>query len=118
MFKINTFIKLIKYVAGYILIGLGIFAINNLGVAKMMLGENTANALFYPVYYWVIQWTTVVFLVVLFGLIIFPIINYIINRGEPDDPSAELKALIRLDGKLDSLIEIIGGKSNGTTKNE
>ena len=61
MFKINTFIKLIKFFTGYILIGLGISAINNVGVAKMILGENIANAFFYPTYFLVIKRTTIVF---------------------------------------------------------
>ena len=122
MFKINTSIKLIKYIVGYILIWLGIFAINNLGVAKMIFGENIANKFFYPAFSLVIQWTTIVFLVVLPGLIIYSIINFVRNRGKPDEPSVELQAIIRLETnlstKLDRLIEIMGDRKNETTKIE
>lgn len=122
MFKINTSIKLIKYIAGYILIWLGIFAINNLGVAKMIFGENIANTFFYPAFSRVIQWTTVVFLVVLPSLIIYSIISFVRNRGKPDEPSVELQAIIRLETnlstKLDRLIEIMGDRKNETTKIE
>ena len=110
MFKINTAIKLIKFIAGYILIGLGIFAINNLGVAKMILGENVANTYFYPIYFFVIQWATVIFLIALVGLIIFSIISYIRNKGKPDEPSAELKAINKLREEDIAKVNSLGGK--------
>jgi len=116
MYKVNTAIKLIKYIAGYILIGLGIFAINELGVAKMILSENIANKFFYPFFSQVMQWTTVVFLLVLPCLIIYSIISYVNNRGKADEPTAELKAIIRLEAnlstKLERLIEIMGERKN------
>jgi len=116
MYKINTAIKLIKYIAGYILIGLGIFAINNLGVAKMLFGENIANEFFYPALSLLIQWTTVLILLLLLGLIIYSIFSFVMNQGKPDEPTAELKAIIRLEAnlstKLDRLIEIMGDRNN------
>ena len=88
MYKINTGFKLIKYIAGYIIIALGIFTINNLGVANMVLGEDIANKFFYRFYSLVMQWTAVVVLVALPCLIIYSIISYANNRGKADEPTA------------------------------
>ena len=123
MFKINTFIKLVKYIAGYILVGLGIFTINNLGVANMILGEDISNKFFYPFYSLVMQWTAVVVLVALPLLIIYSIFSYANNKGRKDyELNPELKAARKreddLINKLDELIKIMGDRTSETTKIE
>ncbi len=47
-------------------------------------------------------------------IILIPIAiwSYFHNRAKPDEPSIELKTLTRLESKLDSLIEIMGGENN------
>jgi predicted PurR-regulated permease PerM len=97
--KLNTFQKLIIYIAGLVVLFLNVISYYKGEVADLVSGNFTAPYIT-PAVDWISQWTALITAIVIIGLVIFGIVNYFRNRHKPDFESDEVKAIKQLTTEI------------------
>jgi len=116
MRKINTFGKLLMVVSGLALLFLNVTSYYSREVMDMVSGNFTAPYIT-PAVSWVSQWTVLITLFAIIGLIIYAITNYFINRRKPDEVNSELQALENIAKEIKGLRQDMkGGKHDDKSK--
>ena len=78
-----------------------------------MVSGNFTAPYITPSVNWISQWTVLITSIVIIGLIIYCVINYAINRKNPEKPHKEVEAIKELTKEISKLRDTLekGGKN-------
>ena len=111
--KINTFWKLATFISVLAIAFFNVIPAYKAEVMVLVSDNVTATKYITPAVDWITQWAVIITVVIIIGLLIFVIANYIFNRCKPDKPSDEVQAIKSLSQQLvqkdESLINEIKG---------
>ncbi len=101
---VKSFAVLVKYLANVFLVFLAVFTIVKMGgwgVVRMVIPSVASDI--YSIVDIVVVGIAYLFLLGLFGIAVYLVVNYLRNRGKLDKPSMEAEAIIELKNEIAKL---------------
>jgi uncharacterized membrane protein (DUF106 family) len=91
--KLNTPWRLASFIGALVVIFVNIISATQENSMVFIINSAFGTTYVKPSLEWLTQWSSIITVVVIFGLIIWAIINYFINRNKPDEESDRVQAM-------------------------